>query len=427
MVFVEAYAADVTFQWDYRDSSAAGYALYCGNASIHYTSRLDVGNTQTFALSLPDETVQVCCVIAYDSNGVESACSNEVGVSVSAQTGVVSVLPLLTLEKQAAVVPTATGFAIRFDIPFDSTWLNLYGSEQGAEGLADVTLVGATTGPVRGSLVVSQDRRAVTFVKTGGVLAPDTYTLTIASRYNSIVDAVGRPLDADGDGAFGHDYVLAFAVTPNTTPVLSIDEFARGPGQKINLPAVDLAAGLPVSISNGAVVHDVGFTLRYNPALLSVSDVNLAKLIHGDLTVKSIDQQAGLLKIHVANLSGLTDVTTLLLSLQAEVPLDAPYGAQHVLDLGDLEFNGGTLSGRDDDGLHVVAKLGDTNGDGRYTATDSLLMQRVIVRLDSGFSAYPTIDPVIVGDVNASGKLDTTDALMIQMKSVRYPVPQIPD
>ena len=275
--------------------------------------------------------------------------------------------------------------------------------------------------------------RGCTFVKTGGVLLPDTYTLTIPSKYDGFVDLFGRPLDGNGDGRSGDDYVvgddyhLIFAVAPSNTPVVSIDRFARGPGQPVNLPAADPTAGIPVRISNGAAVREVEFTLRYDPALLSVFDVSLAKSISGNLTLKSIDPLAGLIRIHVANLSGLTGASTVLLKLQAEVPVDAPNRGRHLLDLGDLKFNAGALSGRADDGLHVVAYLGDTDGDGKYSSYDALLIQRVILRLDSGFSAYPLIDPIVVGDVNGSGRLDSSDGLSIQLKVLRRPAPELPD
>lgn len=422
----EAQSADVTFLWNYAQSGAAGFALYCGLLPRLYTTRIDVGNTETFSFALPDG-VSFCSVRAYDSAGGQSALSNELAVNVHSDTGAVEVIPQLNIQGQASVTVTGTGVRIAFNQPFDPRWLSLYTSELGAEGLPDVTLVGATTGSVRGSLVVSEDNHVMTFVKTGGVLAPDSYTFTVASRADGLVDVVNRPLDTDGDGVIGNDYILAFAVMPSDAPVLSIGEFARGPGQKVNLPAAEKAADLPVHMSNGASVREVAFTMHYNPALLYVKDVHLARLVAGELTLKTVDQNAGVVRVRVANLSGLTNASTILLTLQAEVPMDAPYGAQHVLDLRDLELNGGTLSGRDDDGLHVVAKLGDTDGDGRYSASDVLLIQRVIVRLDSGFSAYPTIDPVILGDLNVSEKLDAGDVLLLQRKIVRYPVPQIPD
>ena len=63
-------------------------------------------------------------------------------------------------------------------------------------------------------------------------------------------------------------------------------------------------------------------------------------------------------------------------------------------------------------------------GQPRYSAADALRVQRVVVRLDTGFSPYPMVDPVIVGDVNGNGRLDAADALLIQRKVVRLPVPR---
>jgi hypothetical protein len=236
----------------------------------------------------------------------------------------------------------------------------------------------------------------------------------------------GGLLDGNGDGLSGDDYRLIFVVVPTNTPILSIGEFARGPGQPVNLPATDKTAGIPVRIVNGTPVHDLAFTLRYNPTLLTVQDVSLANSVTGTLALKSIDQAAGAASIRVTNLSGLTDASTVVLTLQAVVPATAPYGRQHVLDLRDLVFNVGTLGGRDDDGLHIVAYLGDTTGEGAYSSLDAQHIQRVILQLDSGFSAYPLTDPVLLGDVDANGRLDSTDALLIQRKVLRMPVPEIP-
>jgi hypothetical protein len=322
---------------------------------------------------------------------------------------------------------------VKFSLPFDSRQLNLFGSQDGREGAADVTLVGATSGAVGGSLILDADNHGFVFLKTGGVLAPDTYTLTIASRYDSFVDLFGRPLDGNGDGRsgddylFGDDYRLVFVVAPSDTPVLSIGEFARGPGQPVNLPASDPTAGIPVRISKGSSVRDVDFTLRYDPALLSVLDVGLADAISGTLTLKSVDQVAGLIYVHVANVTGLSDASTALLRLHAEVPADAPYRGRHMLDIGDLKFNDGALSGRADDGLQVVAYPGDTDADGKYSSFDALLIQRVILRLDSGFSAFPLIDPIVLGDINGSGRLDSSDVLSMQLKVLRRTVQELPD
>src|SRR5262252_5450771 len=69
----------------------------------------------------------------------------------------------------------ASGFRAQFNQAVDSSVLNLYDTESGTFGPADVTVVGADQGNISGSLVV--DGNQLTFVKTGGVLAPDVYTV----------------------------------------------------------------------------------------------------------------------------------------------------------------------------------------------------------------------------------------------------------
>ena len=63
-----------------------------------------------------------------------------------------------------------------------------------------------------------------------------------------------------------------------------------------------------------------------------------------------------------------------------------------------------------------MAYLGDTDGQPRYSSADTLGVQRVVVRLDSGFGPYPLVDPLIVADVNGNGRLDSSDALLILRK-----------
>ena len=79
-----------------------------------------------------------------------------------------------------------SGFAVSFNRSPDLTKLNLYSGLNVATntimgGAPDVTLVGLNTGAVRGSLVWDASTNTATFVKTGGVLAADTYTVTLAA------------------------------------------------------------------------------------------------------------------------------------------------------------------------------------------------------------------------------------------------------
>jgi PKD repeat protein len=76
---VAALAAQVTFEWDYGDpSAAAGFMLYCGSTSGSYDTRLDVGNSTSVTVSgLVASRPYYCSVTAYDFDG-ESPFSNEV-------------------------------------------------------------------------------------------------------------------------------------------------------------------------------------------------------------------------------------------------------------------------------------------------------------------------------------------------------------
>jgi PKD repeat protein len=78
-----AHAAQLTFQWDYTASGAAGFVFYCGPTSGNYLTRIDVGNTETYTITtLKEGATTFCAVTAYDPAKVESTFSNEVSVLV---------------------------------------------------------------------------------------------------------------------------------------------------------------------------------------------------------------------------------------------------------------------------------------------------------------------------------------------------------
>jgi PKD repeat protein len=80
-------AAPVTFRWDYTASGAAGFMLYCGSASRNYTTKVDVGNTDSHTITtLKEGATSYCAVTAYDSSKAESAYSNEASVAVPYST-----------------------------------------------------------------------------------------------------------------------------------------------------------------------------------------------------------------------------------------------------------------------------------------------------------------------------------------------------
>ena len=63
-----------------------------------------------------------------------------------------------------------------------------------------------------------------TFVQTSGLLAPDTYTVTVTSAVKPSAAAT-----------LSRNYSTTLTVASTTTPVLSVPSFARGPGQSVAL------------------------------------------------------------------------------------------------------------------------------------------------------------------------------------------------
>jgi hypothetical protein len=169
--------------------------------------------------------------------------------------------------------PTSTGFSAQFSRLVDTGVLNIYDTQAGGLGASDVTLVGNTTGPVRGSLVVNGGGTGITFVRTGGVLAADTYNVTLRSAANGFRDTAGALLDGNADGIPGDDFVSSFTVTPSSAVVVSVPDFSRCPGQLVNVPAT--GTGLPLQLSNGAGVTAVTLSLLYNPNLLALTGVSV--------------------------------------------------------------------------------------------------------------------------------------------------------
>ena len=438
---LDALPADVTVRWDYTESGAAGFALYCGWLPGSYDTRTDVGDTDTFAFAVAEDFTCFCAVTAYDSEGMESGLSNEVSITIppsAHDAGVASPdlpSPLcappapLSTNPPGYVEQTATGVQVRLTRRFDPGFLNLYGSESGGEGPADVTLVGEVSGPVRGSLIPNEGGHGFVFVKTGGVLPPDTYTLTIASRGNSLVDELNRALDGDSDGVAGGDYSFTFVVMPADAHIVSIGEFARAPGQPVNLPAGDLAAGIPIRVSSGEGLTSLAFVLRYDPTLLTVHDVTLASGIAGQISLNLESAHAGRIEVAVEGLYGLSG-NPVVLRIHASVPETAGYASKHVLDIGELSVNAGEAYALDDDGVHIVALPGDVTGGGTYNSLDLQRMQRYFSGLDTGFSAFQLADPAIIGDANSNGMFSSLDqtSLLREISGVdQASIPPVPD
>ena len=199
--------------------------------------------------------------------------------------------------QQVAVTPS--GVVITFNALVNPASTVLYSSPGDKTiGPPDVTLVGATTGPVRGSLVIDPiDPNVVTFVQTSGLLVTDTYKLTVTTGVTAL-----------GGGSLGSAFTTTLNVTAPDTPVLTVPSFARGAGQAVDVPTDN--SGIPISISNATDVTQASFTLSYDPTILTIAATGALTpttgLTNVAYTITSVDSHHSVL---TANLSGGTGLS----------------------------------------------------------------------------------------------------------------------
>jgi hypothetical protein len=334
---------------------------------------------------------------------------------------------------------TPTGFQVTFSKAVNLASLNLYDAASAGYGATDVLLVGLTSRSVRGSLVLDQNNTRATFVKTGGptgggttgLLAADTYTVTLKSSVLGFKDT-GSPavtLDGNNDGVPGDDYTTSFTVGAPGVAV-TIPDFARGPDNThpITVPNNTAGNGIPIALSNGAGVTDGTFVLSYNANLLTISGgaVNAA-LTGATFTVTTSGSGTGAqATIGFHSPTALASGAVRLGGLVATVPANAPYRSKEVLHWSSLALNGVAIAATGDDGVHAVVFLGDATGDGVYTSADSVLISRVAAGADTGFAAMPILDPVVVGDLTGDGRITAADATALNLYLAGTSVPQVP-
>lgn len=325
---------------------------------------------------------------------------------------------------------TSNGFVADFNGILNPDMLNLYDTESAGLGPADVTLVGATTGPVVGSLVVDSELQSVTFLSATGPLAADTYTVTLRSALDGFRSASGVALDGDGDSTEGGDYVTTFQVTSDTSPVVAVADVVRGPGQSVDVPAT--ATGIPLTVSDTAGVRSISFSLHYDPAMLQITGAQLNAAAPAGAEVSVGTEVAGIATVSFTSPVDLPAGAFDFASLVATVPTTnaaALYGASQVLDVQSLTVQnaaGDTLPSAAASGIHLASFFGDVSGNGRINASDAALVARHAALIDTGFVASPLVAPTIVADISGNGRVNASDASKLAQFAALLPVPEIP-
>ncbi len=321
-------------------------------------------------------------------------------------------VPLNTLAVNN-VVPSSSAVAVKLNRAFDPLKLNLVDSNN-VNGAADVTLVGSTVGAVKGSVILDADNKGFTFIKTGGPLEADTYTLTLRSAANGFTDASGNLLDGDGNNVAGGDFVQQLTVTAPASGAITlrVGDFVRGYGQAVNLPA-NSTSGLPITISTGVNVTGASFTVNYNPALLTITG-GATSIAGATVTVNtSVAGQAVVNVTSSAQFSAAAGLLTLV-NLTAVIPDTAPNGSKGVISLSGVTLTSADASplvSTTDDGYLIASYKGDVNNNRAINTGDVTgLLRSVSGALSTtGFPSLKLADPVLVGDMNDSTTLTSGD------------------
>jgi hypothetical protein len=304
-------------------------------------------------------------------------------------------------------------FAVRFNEVLNAAALNLVDSNN-AFGPSDITITGATSGVIRGSVVMDADNQGFVFVKSGSDFAPDTYTVTLRSAANGVVTASGTLLDGDGNGVAGGDYVTQFTVDAPAagTITVSMPDIVRGYGQPVNLPA-NTTNGIPITINSGVNVGSVAFTVTYDPALLTITG-GTTPIAGGNISVNVGTPGTAVVTVSSATEFSSAAGPVTIANLTATVPDTAANGEKHLLDVNSvtvLAVDSSPLPSAADDGIHIAAYRGDSNNSRTISTADASMLLQVQSGANgtTGFVPYKLADRLLIGDLNDSGTITTVD------------------
>ena len=231
------------------------------------------------------------------------------------------------------------------------------------------------------------------------MLAADTFRVKIVSGDTAFHDAFAA-LDGNRDGTAGDSYVTSFAIGKAAPTAISVGDLVLGPGMSTSAASREDEKGLAVTFSSVGGVKSITFVVEYDPALLTITGAQIGERVPSQSTLRFETERTtdGRARAVVT----LTSPTTLpagrivLANLIATVPAAAAYGKVEVLHISVRSVNGAAATVASDDGIHVVGARRDANGDQRLNGDDKTLLDRFARGLDSGFSAWPLIDPVLI-------------------------------
>ncbi|MCA9247832.1 MAG: tandem-95 repeat protein, partial [Planctomycetales bacterium] len=319
---------------------------------------------------------------------------------------------------------TTNGIDVGFTIHANGEHLDLYSGADVSGNLGDVRLVGAQHGPIAGSLLLDEQANRLYFISHDGALPADTYQFTIFSRDDSLLGPNDAEIDGNGDGTPGDDYVFDFEVAAPTDPQIWLEDFARGPGQAVDIRGT---GGIPVWLNQLNGVTSVELVVRYNPALLTITNAVPAGPVADSWLLDEFATVApGRVSLRMTGPAVDLSSSAHLFALVAEVPDTATAGSEHRVIIETTNFNDASVVADGTSAVHRVAYLGDASNDGTYSAFDASLIARLAVGLDAGLAAFGSLHPKILADVSGDGTVSALDASYVARAAVGLPQDEIP-
>ena len=377
------------------------YQLVAGDGAVNNSDFVIDGNVLRTLSPLDYET--------QSSYSVRVRSTDTIGQSVE-QVFVLTVGDVIESLTVTGLTSNQSGFTVSFNEAVSEGELNLYDGFE-TYGAADVTVIGTVSGAVTGSAVLSDDGMSLVFVSSTP-LVNDSYTVVLNSGEKAFVGVDGRLLDGNSDGTAGDNYTDSFVISDASSTVVSTPSFARAPGESVDL-GTDTQRGLPVQLDSDGSVQSVAFTVEYDPAVISVESLEKSASLPAGATMTHSIVTPGTIAVTITSSQAISAGSATLAVMNASIADDADYADSSVVTIKDVVVNGGQAVGSGSSAVHVAAKLGDTSGDGTYSAFDAVLAARVAAFKDTGLAAYPMVDPVVVADVSGNGDIKMYDSGLV--------------
>jgi hypothetical protein len=330
-----------------------------------------------------------------------------------------------TLLEVTSFTPTASGFEVTFNRAIDGSLFHLYDENDLPNSSPNVAIADESENLIRGSVILKDDLSGFIFVKTGDILAPGNYSVTLSGDEDGIVDINGQLLDGNSDGTPGGDYSNEFTITNNSERVLSLPDIVRMNGQSLIDPETDQQ--LSLEINNGEGLTNIELELNYDSNLLTIDSLEIAEELPDSWQLESNFSEPGIAQINLSGTEALTAETQNLILINGNVPEIAVYGSNQALTVNNIRLNSGSITGIGDSAIHQVSLFGDASGDGRYNSLDSYLIAKASTGLINRFDAYKNTDLNLISDIDSNLFISAFDSYKAIQQSEGQLQPEYPD